>query len=532
MVARVATTTAADGSWSVSLSPHAVGDDRDEVDVDYSGAGAPQPNHQVILTGNGGNPFIEAGWTGWFDLDNGTALTSSSLSLAPCVQSGVLAFSFNGIEGQSPTDFCNLQTDTATIGTATVGPSDRLTVTSNDNRAFINGQSPNPLGGLVSLTVPVGEPSSVSPFTSPLSANFTPSGLPSCAADLEFQAVLCEGLVPNGDYLLSDGRQQASVSADATGTVVSPLRVRGGDSIALSNGSRTLTTLHVAHLQVAILGEQDAVASGRCQPGDYFGAPLSSFPTTTGAAGVATNDVNGGVALTGQICPTNGDASGLPAATIAQTDDLSGGQTETEVPDVQDTSPIEGETMYGKFTALAESGLSAPGNMSVPTDVSTRITLRIVTVHGRAVFVAKNVDTEKGVSVPALKPGPYIALWLLTDANGDQRLVGTRFVEQPGRVERAPRAKVSCHYTNSHRDRISCSVRFMARGKIKGTVRVRLMRGNAIVGLGHGPVRAGRATVSLKVLRPATGGTWRLTLVLARPHLVAATETVRLPAVG
>ena len=33
----------------------------------YSGTGAPTPSDQVILTGNGGNPFSESGWTGWFD---------------------------------------------------------------------------------------------------------------------------------------------------------------------------------------------------------------------------------------------------------------------------------------------------------------------------------------------------------------------------------------------------------------------------------------------------------------------------------
>ena len=60
------------GSWSVTFGSHVVGDDRDEIDVDYSGAGAPTPNHQVILTGNGGNPFTESGWTGWTALDNGS----------------------------------------------------------------------------------------------------------------------------------------------------------------------------------------------------------------------------------------------------------------------------------------------------------------------------------------------------------------------------------------------------------------------------------------------------------------------------
>ena len=198
-VARASTTTAADGSWSVSLAPHAPGDDRDEIDIDYSGAGAPQPSHQVILTGNGGNPFTEAGWTGWLALDAGSALTGSSLTVAPCFQAGTLSFTLDGAPGTaSPVDFCNTQNDTATVSVGTVKPGDRLTVASNDNRAFDSpdAPSPNPNGGLVSLTVPVGEPDSAPQFQSPLAPLFKPSGLPTCTADLELQAVLCAGLVP------------------------------------------------------------------------------------------------------------------------------------------------------------------------------------------------------------------------------------------------------------------------------------------------------------------------------------------------
>src|SRR5205085_4373717 len=100
VAAHKSTTTAADGSWSVSLAPHAVGDDRDEIDIDYSGAGAPSPHHQVILTGNGGNPFTEAGWTSWLAMDAGSSLTTgtggSTLALAPCFQAGTLTYTFNG----------------------------------------------------------------------------------------------------------------------------------------------------------------------------------------------------------------------------------------------------------------------------------------------------------------------------------------------------------------------------------------------------------------------------------------------------
>ena len=69
-------TTDASGNWSASVAPRVVGDDRDEIDVDYAGTGAPTPHHQVILTGNGGNPFTESGWTGWTALDNGAFLTN------------------------------------------------------------------------------------------------------------------------------------------------------------------------------------------------------------------------------------------------------------------------------------------------------------------------------------------------------------------------------------------------------------------------------------------------------------------------
>ena len=539
-VARGSTTTAADGSWSVSLAPHAPGDDRDEIDIDYSGAGAPQPTHQVILTGNGGNPFTEAGWTGWFDMDNGSAAANASgagsLTLAPCFQSGLLSFTFDGsASGESPTDLCNTQTDAATVGTAQIGPADVLTATSNDNRAFDapSGPNPNPLGGLVSLTVPVGEVGSASPFvTTPLSPFFTPGGLPSCTADLEFQGVFCDGLVPNQNYTLIDASQKVAVAADSTGSVVAPLRVRGGDSISLSNGARTLTTLHVAHLRVNILGESTAVTSGKCEPGDYFGAPQSDFAISS-QAGLPTSLVTGGIALTGQICPPSGDATGLPTDFISQTDDRSGGQTETEVPDIQDTSPIEGETMYGRFIALAESGLAAPGNMVVPTDLTTRISLQILTAaHGKVVFAARNVDSVKGVAVPALKPGSYLALWLLTDANGDRRLVGTRFIEQLGHVGPAPKAKVACAYTSPAHSRIRCHVTFAHGRQISGALRMRLSRGGVIVGLGHARVRRGSAAVTLKVLRQVAGGAWRVTLVLARPHLVSATQTLALKSVS
>ena len=203
---------------AVSLAPHAVGDDRDEIDVDYSHNGAPSPGHQVILTGNGGNPFTESGWTGWTALDNGSFLTNDpppagpSLSMSPCFQTGVLVGTFNGAplvgpNGESMTDTCNTQTGIATLPLpSNAGAGDVVADSSNDNRAFSppDGPTPNGVGSLVKLTVPVGEADAVSLFTSPM-AFFTPSGFPTCNADLEGQSLSCSGLVAHGNYVATAG---------------------------------------------------------------------------------------------------------------------------------------------------------------------------------------------------------------------------------------------------------------------------------------------------------------------------------------
>ena len=531
VVARASTTTAADGSWRVSLAPHAVGDDRDEVDVDYSGAGSPQPSRQVILTGNGGDPFTEAGWTGWSALDAGTAVRASggqsTLTLAPCFQAGVLSFTFDDSPViASPSDFCNTQTNTAAAETPSVGPGDRLTVTSNDNRAFSvpMGPTPNPLGGLVSLTVPVGEANSISLFTSPLAPPFTPTGLPTCVADLEAGAVGCFGLVPGEAYQVTDRRRRITGVADATGRFTLRLRVRRGDLVSLSNGARTLTTLHVAHLQVAILGEETVLAAGRCQPGAYYGLPPTTFPPNS-SAGAPTSAATGGAALTGEICPTSGDAAGLPTAAIAQTDDLSGGLTRTEVPDVLDTSPGEGETIYGRFTAAAETGLPGPDNSLIPTDSSSLVSLSIrPSAGGRPVFRAVNVDIPSGIPAPALRPGPYTATWVLTDANGDIRLVQTRFIEQPG-SRGGPQANAWCERLGQRRLLIHCIVTFND-ATAKGTLHVRLTRGGHTVAVGHASVRQGVAVLTMRQLRRVSRGAWRMTLVLSAPPRSPRTITV------
>jgi hypothetical protein len=301
-----------------------------------------------------------------------------------------------------------------------------LRLSSEDNRAL------NPRdfsGALVKLTVTLGEPGAVSALGNRRLALVT-TGFPLCVAYLRIQTVRCSGLVAGRSYSLTRRRGHARVRsrANAAGVISvtalpGPIGLAGGDVLALANDAgRTLSTLHVAHLRVAISGQQTQISAGVCQPGDYFGAA----PTTPPASPAVGAPGYGG---TGVICPADGRAAGLSTATIAQTDEFSGGQTELQVPNLQSTSPIADETLYGAFIASAQTGLPGPHGSTVATGVPVSLTITRAASR-RVVFHAADVDTAPGLAVPALSTGAYVARWVVTDANGDTRTVQTRFFDE------------------------------------------------------------------------------------------------------
>jgi hypothetical protein len=421
--------TRADGSWGpLTLrgsdgAPHAVGDDRDVIEVLY-GLGKNSPSPELIETGDGGNPFTESGFTGWFDLDHGYAISSraqrTAVVIGPCGQTGVLTLRIGATLAPSPTDQCETETDVAPVIVHRVGPGTPMTLTSEDNRAA----SPvEPDGALVKMTVALGEPGSVSSVPNG-QLLVIPTGFPTCTAFPRIRTVRCSGLVPRARYrLLRGGRTLGHGQAGKAGAVtIAGLAVRGGDVVTLVNAAgRRLTSLHVTHLRVDLIGNETAIASGRCQAGDYWGPPVSKPPVGP-AIGV-------GIAGSGAICPDSGKATGLPAADIAQTDDLSGGQTITQVPEIESTAPIQDETLYGSFVASAQSGLPGPHGSISAVGVPVALTItRAGSTH--RVFHSADVDTARGVDVPALAPGPYVATWVLHDASGDTRTVTTRFVDE------------------------------------------------------------------------------------------------------
>jgi hypothetical protein len=297
-----------------------------------------------------------------------------------------------------------------------------LSMNSEDDRAV----SPdNPDGALVTLTIPLGEPDSVSAVAND-QLLFSPTGFPTCTANLEAQTDVCGGLVPGARYtfMRARGHLVRKARADFNGDArIAHIGITGGDVITLRNSAgRRLTTLHVAHLKVKVTDEQTVLSGGSCQAGDYYGRPLANPPIGP-AVGV------GGATLTGNICPPSGGAVGLPSTNIEQTDDFSGGMTSTQVPQLESTSPNDGATLYGPFVAQALPAL--PGaDSSTYTALHARVALRIVSsATGRRVLSIRNVARGRGVPVRSLPAGAYRAKWVLTDANGDTRTVHTRFVE-------------------------------------------------------------------------------------------------------
>ena len=288
-IAGAETTTRANGSWGpVSLGSavprggHTFGDDRDEILILYGERG---PAPDLIETGDGGNPFTEAGWTGWFDLDHGYAVRPSSILLAPCGQTGILSLTINQAATAPPVEQCETETDVAQTQTVRLGAGTAIRMGSEDNRAV---SSLNPDGALVTLTVPLGEPQSVSAVANS-QIMFTPSGFPTCTADLRAQTGELRLIGPRARYALTRLRRHAvrRGRANSDGLVrisgfPGHVGVTAADVLELANGAgRALTVLHVAHLRVALHGEQTPIAGGTASPETIWGQPPATVPTSS-----------------------------------------------------------------------------------------------------------------------------------------------------------------------------------------------------------------------------------------------------------
>ena len=112
-----------------------------------------------------------------------------------------------------------------------------------------------------------------------------------------------------------------------------------------------------------------------------------------------------------------------------QADDRSGGLTETEVADISNTSPIDGETVYGGFTARAQASFEGPNNELIPSGYPVALT--ILAANGKPAIEVDDVNTASGTPITKLKPGTYHAIWTWHDFTGDSHTIVTTFVDEP-----------------------------------------------------------------------------------------------------
>jgi hypothetical protein len=173
---------------------------------------------------------------------------------------------------------------------------------------------------------------------------------------------------------------------------------------------------------VGIRGNQNVIASGTCEPGDYWGGPETlanfGFGSLLG--------LGGGVSDLGAVCGERGRAKGMPARRIEQVDEMSGGTTSTSIPHLEGHIPAANSVLSGRFRAVAETGFPSANGGFVPAAARVSLTIRHA---GHVVFHSADVERPGGVSVRRLASGNYWATWVVSDRNGDTRAVATRFEE-------------------------------------------------------------------------------------------------------
>jgi hypothetical protein len=87
-------------------------------------------------------------------------------------------------------------------------------------------------------------------------------------------------------------------------------------------------------------------------------------------------------------------------------------------------------------------------------------------------------------------------------------------------------AKVACKRLPDNKMR--CTMTIKGGAGISGSVAMRIKRGKVVVAVGHGRLRHGKATLTMRVLRPITRGRYTVTMVITRAT-IRAKKVLQLP---
>jgi hypothetical protein len=391
-------TTGADGAWSATLPSHALSNASDVVQVDYAGAGAPADAEYRFLYGYDEELFNGFPASASTSSDGGalTIYCQSCTNELPLVHVAYANGSSAAVAG-TPS---GTGTYTAPLSPA-VGAEDVVTYKTTFSRPDAAGEPT-----ILKLTSPAGLPGSGAPA--------------GCSGNLAYETATC-GPVPAGQYDITRAR---AGSPDVTQTQTSPFDgasvyatfddLKSGDDVKLRvhGGSVVIASVRLAGLRV------DAT-----QAPSPFPFPFTQLTTTGGSCPAGTWLQTPYFFGSGFVCPSSGV---LPAGLAGQAQsqaELSPGVTMTTPAAVIDTSPLDGENVYGA-SAVAFSDVDQP---------TAPVALSFGPRGGAQTAAAGNANSASGALITGIVAGTrYTATWVATGPNGDTTTYGTRFNGQAG----------------------------------------------------------------------------------------------------
>jgi hypothetical protein len=456
------------GLWGVSFPTHAFSTTNDQVEVNYVG-GTPAANPITIGSGHflpsatavnsAGVQTASTVFLDWSNIDSALFISQDGKTLT-CLDGSVCGGGFtasvNGGAAQTSGGGSSLTFSTP------VKSSDSVAITLTRGDGF--GTSVTATFKAPQLSVP--DPARTGAYGIVPTTSFVITGLPSCAAYLVLNEVVCSDLTP-GAYTVTDGSntQTATVpAAVATGNttgsgfeslfVPSELGVTisglaAGQTVTVTpSGSTTpVTTLTVRTLTIGsttplgdLLNGANTTVAGSCSAGLFFN---DTGPDLCGATGAIPS-------------PNNLAFAGNP---YSEQDETSNGSTNVLIPSIPGASfaPHGGDSIMTPYSVVAFPRYTDPlaqeaaDNQVRPSVGATPVVPSTGSVDpvtfsfapvGTTTFTSLgNVNTPAGLTLPAtLAKGPYDGRFTTQDAAGDFSSFDVQFYVQGPSSAPAPAA--------------------------------------------------------------------------------------------
>lgn len=308
-----------------------------------------------------------------------------------------------------------------------------------------------------------------------------------------------------------------------------------GDVIALKlaapSGSRELSQTTVGSFRVD-LREDSELLGGECTPGRWLMMSGSVLCPPSGVLDPAEFDPE----INQFERPAFANEIG---SVVTLEDDRGGGGTAIHVPAATQTVPMNGEAVWGSswqaYADVSDAAFSWAG-AGTPTQFAYQTWVDPIK-DGPWTIVPGNPNTTAGATVSGVPTGRYQARWRVTDGHGDTNTHYSMFFQEPAQSgpqgqtgssgpsgpqgaggaagpagpagPAGKNAKVTCTVKNKSKTKVkvTCKVKLVSSSASRvSRVSVRLSRRGSLYAIGSGPAHDRRAVVHLRELRPLRRG--------------------------